>query len=717
MKLQEMIHQHKIFLECREAQGMIVDAQHSIRRAPGMCSTLADDINSLLVKAGQKFNLAVKSIVEDWSELALENDEMKKSLSNWSKDNEARDEELRITHRQNFDLKCRLHSYKERSDALIHEAQKLVSMFDKLDVFGKDEDTFSERMNIVQTLVEQIRNKESLFALLDTADADSLCDEPEEKEVPQGAGILKNGKGSASNKYEDAEPEGHRRRDEPFRESYSAPEGIAGRYRPAMADPRKSQSQYDLRQPDQSLLRVPEKRTVRIEDPKDAENDPSAGRGGGNSGKTPPWAPAEKQRTTSAPKVTERPRTMPHRPATAAFEPGRATPEMNQQWQQGQSPRNFYHGPYGNHQFTGPAVREPGFHFYPEHFSPYANMAGNYGYNAPPPRRPGNPHHGGPYHGGNQRHNRPQTPGARRHNQHHNAGYGAPHKGSRRKNNNNNNNNKNGKTPPLDPAPLQVVRDLYKGLIQMCRGWVNSHAANPDTNVVHMLRATPVWTPLLSAYPGLNDAQAAAYVEVHIKDPVYRLFLITRVMLEYFIKRAWKWESWRRFDAETDARLGKLQEELNRAGPQLGFQRQQLFEAFGDLVEGVAGHEGYAEYRDRGCDRIGRELSIVLEPLLNAGTLVGRAFEELRLVAERGWEVGREMALARAQFTYRYPNTGDRFTTNSMSNLYPNRYAEELQAEHWRVALVASPAITCVKDTGGSIAAHDLFLADVLCMQ
>jgi len=107
----------------------------------------------------------------------------------------------------------------------------------------------------------------------------------------------------------------------------------------------------------------------------------------------------------------------------------------------------------------------------------------------------------------------------------------------------------------------------------------------------------------------------------------------------------------------------------------------------------------------------------MLEPVLNRFVTSDKAFAELKLVIEQGWEVGREMALARVRFNYRFPNTGERFTTTSMNAIHPHRNPNELQSEHWRVALVASPAITCVKDTGRSIAAYDLFLADVLCMQ
>jgi hypothetical protein len=41
----------------------------------------------------------------------------------------------------------------------------------------------------------------------------------------------------------------------------------------------------------------------------------------------------------------------------------------------------------------------------------------------------------------------------------------------------------------------------------------------------------------------------------------------------------------------------------------------------------------------------------------------------------------------------------------------------ELQSQHWRVALVTTPVITCRNDTGTNISAHSVCLADVFCMQ
>lgn len=75
------------------------------------------------------------------------------------------------------------------------------------------------------------------------------------------------------------------------------------------------------------------------------------------------------------------------------------------------------------------------------------------------------------------------------------------------------------------------------------------------------------------------------------------------------------------------------------------------------------------------------------------------------------------MAVGRTHFDFRFPHTGDRFSASAMRPVFPDKPAQQLQAEHWRVSLVVSPSVTCIRDNGGRISVHDLFLADVVCMQ
>lgn len=125
----------------------------------------------------------------------------------------------------------------------------------------------------------------------------------------------------------------------------------------------------------------------------------------------------------------------------------------------------------------------------------------------------------------------------------------------------------------------------------------------------------------------------------------------------------------------------------------------------------------YPTFRSARTDAINAELTALVEPLVNRYAPPDRMRSELRKLAEQGWEVARLMAVGRTHFDFRFPSTGERFSATSMRPVFPDRPAMMLQAEHWRVSLVVSPNVTCIRDNGGRIRVHDLFMADVVCMQ
>lgn len=126
---------------------------------------------------------------------------------------------------------------------------------------------------------------------------------------------------------------------------------------------------------------------------------------------------------------------------------------------------------------------------------------------------------------------------------------------------------------------------------------------------------------------------------------------------------------------------------------------------------------GYAAFSAKRAADIQSELASLIEPLLNRFARRDLSFAELKALADQGWEVTRLMGVGRTHFDFRFPHTGDRFSASAMRPVFPDKPAQQLQAEHWRVSLVVSPSITCIRDNGGRISVHDLFLADVVCMQ
>lgn len=106
-----------------------------------------------------------------------------------------------------------------------------------------------------------------------------------------------------------------------------------------------------------------------------------------------------------------------------------------------------------------------------------------------------------------------------------------------------------------------------------------------------------------------------------------------------------------------------------------------------------------------------------LNPLLNKLVHQAEAYSDMQLVAESAWDLSSKILTSRLTFDFRFPEIGSRFSSQSMLPIWPAIDPMELQAKHWRVALVTTPVITCRNDTGTNISAHSVALADVVCMQ
>ena len=116
-------------------------------------------------------------------------------------------------------------------------------------------------------------------------------------------------------------------------------------------------------------------------------------------------------------------------------------------------------------------------------------------------------------------------------------------------------------------------------------------------------------------------------------------------------------------------------------------------------------------------EEIAGTLLTSLEPVLNPRANPTDAYGDLLAVAERAWDLSSKILTSRLTFDFRFPEVGSRFSSQSMVPIWPaDLEPAELQAKHWRVAMVTTPVITCRNDTGSNISAHSVALADVICM-
>lgn len=145
--------------------------------------------------------------------------------------------------------------------------------------------------------------------------------------------------------------------------------------------------------------------------------------------------------------------------------------------------------------------------------------------------------------------------------------------------------------------------------------------------------------------------------------------------------------------------------------------RQPLLDQQAALVSQIVKSEqGSMALQSRASDTA-RTLLAMLRPLMNSSVDHQEAYRDLVAVAELAWDLSAQMLTSRLTFDFRFPEVSTRFTAQAMVPIWPQMDPAELQAKHYRVALVTTPAVTCRNDTSGSITVHSIALADVVCMQ
>jgi hypothetical protein len=146
--------------------------------------------------------------------------------------------------------------------------------------------------------------------------------------------------------------------------------------------------------------------------------------------------------------------------------------------------------------------------------------------------------------------------------------------------------------------------------------------------------------------------------------------------------------------------------------------RQPLLDRQAAIIDRIMSHRDKdSDFYKQKTDEITGAMMLMLNPLLNKLVHQGEAFADMQLVAESAWDLSSKILTSRLTFDFRFPEIGSRFSSQSMLPIWPAIDPMELQAKHWRVALVTTPVITCRNDTGTNISAHSVALADVVCMQ
>lgn len=283
----------------------------------------------------------------------------------------------------------------------------------------------------------------------------------------------------------------------------------------------------------------------------------------------------------------------------------------------------------------------------------------------------------------------------------------------------------------------ESIMELYA----MIRAFVERHANVPDPAMAMKMSTLPLWPVLLATYHPLSAKEAASYLDIHLRADNPKCCLVTRVIIDYIVNRVWVPNAWIGFDDDCTYVLLELEKDLEKtqgkklpppcvvlenprltqptclvATGQPSAQRQPLLDRQAHILEAIIKSEPLAFHREKVGD-ITAALMATIQPLLNRLANPADAYRDLEHVADLAWDLSSKILTSRLTFDFRFPEVGARFSSQSMLPIWPALEPTELQAKHWRVALVTTPVITCRNDTGSNISAHSVALADVYCMQ
>lgn len=278
----------------------------------------------------------------------------------------------------------------------------------------------------------------------------------------------------------------------------------------------------------------------------------------------------------------------------------------------------------------------------------------------------------------------------------------------------------------------EQVMEFYGAI----RGFVERHASEPDHGTAAQVASSSLWPVLLATYHPLSESEASSYLEFHLRNDNSKSCVVTRVVIDYVVNRVWVPSAWGGSDSKSTYDLMDLEREFEAtqgmshlrppgvleladfAEPgQPSAARQPLLNHLASIVGLIMKNEHGTMWHKNKVDDMARRLQATVQPLMNKFANQQDAYRDLEHVSSLAWELSSKILTSRLTFDFRFPEIGSRFSSQSMLPIWPHADPAELQAKHWRVALVTTPVITCRNDTGGSISAHSVAMADVFCMQ
>ncbi|TWU78762.1 hypothetical protein ED733_006786 [Metarhizium rileyi] len=676
-RIRQMSHNHPAFEKSRFTQEILVKIQHALRRMPGVSANESGEIVAQLQEVGQIISQETSQLVDALMNLTLDQEETDKALSRMSLEATLIKAETDDKAQAIRDLRAEVDAEKKKREQAEHDVKEVMSDLHGLTedfkkvkerAARKDEDADADTRDdmvkgledTIRHLEDQVNNRRSLWVMKhpdpqSVARAiETLADSVQENQVAQQTILsMKSRATRGGESFQDTRPQGETET-RPYID---------------MAPPPRPASVFQ---------------------------------------------PTSRSSTAAPPKFGPLQAGPPRAPS--AFSHERRYQGSVSSWGSGQGRATQTGNPfYANttSSFSRPPARKP--YHAPTRYRPTAPEFQPGGVPEQVPVRPGTAfgHHQP------SREYYPQTPTSR-------SRYGRLAEpnlsdyGSAPSSTGNTmavrNCNVSGPLIHMNERTVAAWNESIMDFYAMIRAFVERHANVPDPAMAMKMSATPLWPVLLATYHPLSAKEASSYLDIHLRADNPKCCLVTRVIIDYIVNRVWVPNAWIGSDGDCTYALLELEKDLEKTQGQPSAQRQPLLDRQAHILEAIVKSEPPSFHKDR-TNEITTSLLSTIQPLLNRLANPADAYRDLEQVAELAWDLSSKILTSRLTFDFRFPEVGTRFSSQSMLPIWPALEPSELQAKHWRVALVTTPVITCRNDTGSNISAHSVALADVYCMQ
>ncbi|KAK3371591.1 hypothetical protein B0T24DRAFT_578910 [Lasiosphaeria ovina] len=278
---------------------------------------------------------------------------------------------------------------------------------------------------------------------------------------------------------------------------------------------------------------------------------------------------------------------------------------------------------------------------------------------------------------------------------------------------------------PVSDAPdaeaLQWAKEFSR-MFSLVLGFCNSYMQIPAArDMAQHVKASspPLWKYMCRVISPADEAAGEAQATALLKDARTRPYLVQRLIAQHMVLFMFSADGWLEFDAEHDAAMKQLTEQLSSKAVVKPHERQALIDRQAELVQSMTVHAKWPSFRQYKVNDHFQKLKKMMGPLVCARpgrNMHQEAFYDLHSVTTSAWDLSAKLVLSRLTFNYVWNDTGAKFSDESHVAIENKENPVILQIKQARIKLAVTPIITMRDDRGLAVMPKCLSKSEVLIM-